>query len=131
MIFLYILGILVWIFGIFAIMGELCEETPNKQKLLNIIKLIISFGIFGFWLQFPAIYNPVFNIKTETIAPLSVIKTNNITFVTYKIGNRKIKAVELNTANYWNSTNIMVEYKVGKSIYGCKVYNNGNVIIKE
>ena len=48
----------------------------------------------------------------------SVIKTNNSTIVVYQGYRGYVNTEVNNTADFWNSTNIVVKYNVGKNIYG-------------
>ena len=122
---LFGLGMLLWVFAI----GVFILTLVSERDLVAAFFFAMLFFLGGLLCQAPALVMPVKNIKTETYAPINVIKTNYTTIVVYQINDR-VCSSELKEANFWASTNIMIQKTVGGNIYGTVVDGNYKVICK-
>ena len=120
-----------WLIGILFAIIVACDRTSYyyKEKPLCIVFWLIVMGVLGWLLQIGAINNPIRDIEEITIAPLSVVKTNCHTIVTYQIENNWPVTLHFDTVDYWVSTNIMITYKVGRNAYNYRLVRN--ISIKE
>lgn len=54
--------------------------------------------------------------------PTSILKTNNITLITYIDSDLKnVKFKQYDTAEMWNSTNIVIKKIMGRNFFGIKM----------
>jgi len=118
--FFYGFGLGIWILGVMLSIVILCDKTEPSfaNKIGNVFWVVVIFGAIGFLPQIYAICNPIKDITVRSHAPISIIKTNNVTYITYKDYKGYTCHEVNNTADFWNSTNIVVKYNVGKNIYG-------------
>ena len=115
----YVIGMAIWIFGLVLAIGLLFDRFDGG--FMSAMIVIMFFGCLGYIPQIPAVTTPFKDIAIRSHAPISVIKTNNVTIVVYQNYKGYVNSSVLNTADYWNSTNILVKYNIGKNIYGNEV----------
>ena len=113
----FVFGILVWVVGVTIALTDFCDNKIYRDAFA----ILIFYGLMGFLIQSPALYRPIQDVTVRSHAPISVIKTNDETIVIYRNFRGKVNLETFNDAKYWNSTNILVKYNIGRNIYGTEI----------
>ena len=127
MIILACLGMGAWLAGIIIIFSVLLDKSNNKVGQIFLVLLI--FGSFGMAFNCKTFCNPSTDVKILYIEPTSIIKTNNVTVVNH-IVNGNVYTEISKGADYWNSTNIIVQVTSGNNLYGYKAKDQYEILIK-
>jgi hypothetical protein len=127
MIILACLGMGTWLAGIILLLSVLFDYSNNKMGQIFVV--LVMFGLTGMVLNCNTFFDPSTDVKILYIEPTSIIKTNNVTVVNHIVNGEVYTKISRET-DYWNSTNIMVQITSGNNLYGCKVKDEYEIVIK-
>lgn len=123
-------GIVIWLVGIFFAIALLVDREENIGSRMSFgVMCFLIFGSLGMAFACAGIFSPVRNCTYTYEVPTSIVKTNDVVIVNHVVGGQVKASLMRNSAEYWNTTNIMTEVKSGKNFFGKDVRPNYNIVL--